>query len=91
MSAAIPTATSNPVGYFYLAHALLETGFLDLEPKVDCYERRRWLSWIVLFLPMKIAGLFFWLRGKNRFRTNTPVNRRLVAAVNSRDLLFVAP
>jgi SAM-dependent methyltransferase len=83
-----PRGRINPVGYFYLAHALLETGFLDLEPGVDCHERRSWLSWIVLFLPMKIVGLFFWLRGKNRFRTITPGNRALVAAVNSRDVLF---
>jgi SAM-dependent methyltransferase len=83
-----PHGRINPVGYFYLAHALLETGFLDLEPGVDCYERRSWLPWIVLFLPMKFAGLFFWLQGKNRFRTITPENRALVAAVNSRDLLL---
>ena len=83
-----PGGHINPVSYFYLAHALLETGFLDLEPRVDCYQRRSWLSWIALFLPMKIVGLFFWLREKNRFRTITPGNRALVAAVNSRDLLL---
>jgi len=37
---------------------------------------------------MKIVGLFFWWREKNRFRTITPGNRALVAAVNSRDLLL---
>ena len=78
----------NPVGYFYLAHALLEIGFLDLESRIDCYERRSWLSRIILLLPMKIVGLFFWLREKNRFRTITPENRALVAAMNSRDLLL---
>jgi SAM-dependent methyltransferase len=83
-----PDSRINPVGYFYLAHALLETGFLDLEPRVDCYRRRSWLFWLVLLLPMKILGLFFWLREKNRFRTITPGNRALVAAINSRDLLL---
>jgi SAM-dependent methyltransferase len=83
-----PDGRINPVGYFYLAHTLLETGFLDLEPRVDCNERRSRLLWIVLFLPMKIVGLFFWLREKNRFRTITPGNRALVATVNSRDLLL---
>jgi hypothetical protein len=39
-------------------------------------------------LPIKIAGLFFWLREKNKFRTVTAENRALVAAVNSRDLLL---
>ena len=83
-----PRGRINPVGYFYLAHALLETGFLDLEFRIDGYERRSRLSWIVLFLPIKIVGLFFWLREKNRLRTITPDHRALVAAVNSRDLLL---
>lgn len=83
-----PGGRINPVGYFYLAHALLESGFLDLEPRVDCYQPRSLLWWIVLFLPMKIVGLFFWLQEKNRFRTINPRNRSLVAAVNSRDLLL---
>ena len=83
-----PDGHINPVGYFYLGHALLETGFLDLEPGLDCYQRRSWLSWIILFLPMKVVGLFFWLQEKNRFRTITPENQALVAAVNSRDLML---
>jgi hypothetical protein len=37
---------------------------------------------------MKIAVLFFWQREKNKFRTITPENRDLVAAINSRDLLL---
>jgi SAM-dependent methyltransferase len=78
----------NPVGYFYLAHALVTTGFIDLQPRVDRHQRRSWLALIALFLPMKIAGLFFWYREKNKFRTITPENRELVAAVNSRDLLL---
>jgi len=78
----------NPIGYFYLAHALLETGFVDLECRVDCYQRGSWLWWIVLFLPVKIAGLFFCLREKNKLRTVATDNRAVVAAVNSRDLLL---
>ena len=83
-----PRGRINPVGYFYLAHALLETGFLDLESKIDRYERRSRVSWIILFLPIRIVGLLFWLREKNKFHTITPENRALVAAVNSRDLLL---
>jgi hypothetical protein len=83
-----PRGHINPVGYFYLAHALLETGFLDLEPRIDRCERRSRVSWIILFLPIKFVGLFFWFREKNKFRTITPENRGLVVAVNSRDLLL---
>jgi hypothetical protein len=67
---------------------LREIGFVDLQPRVDHYQRRSWLPFLILFLPMKIAVLFFWQREKNKFRTITPENRDLVAAINSRDLLL---
>jgi len=83
-----PGGHINPIGYFYLGHALRETGFVDLQPSVDHYQRRSWLPFVVLFLPMKIAALFFWQREKNKFHTITPDNRDLVAAINSRALLL---
>jgi SAM-dependent methyltransferase len=83
-----PGGHINPTGYFYLGHALREIGFVDLQPSVDRYQRRSWLPFVVLFLPIKIATLFFWQREKNKFRTITPENRSLVAAINSRDLLL---
>jgi SAM-dependent methyltransferase len=83
-----PGGHINPISYFYLGHALRETGFVDLQPSADHYQRRSWLPFVILFLPMKIAALFFWQREKNKFRTITPENRDLVAAINSRDLLL---
>jgi SAM-dependent methyltransferase len=83
-----PGGHINPIGYFYLGHALRETRFVDLQITVDHYQRRSWLPFFVLFLPMKIAGLFFWQHEKNKYRTITPENRDLVAAINSRDLLL---
>ena len=83
-----PGGHISPISYFYLGHALCETGFVDLQPRVDHYQRRSWLPFFVLFLPMKIAGLFFWQHEKNKYRTITPENRDLVAAINSRDLLL---
>jgi hypothetical protein len=65
-----------------------KTGFLDLKPRFDRYEGRSGVSWIIFFLPIKIISLLFWLREKNKFRTITPENRALVAAVNSRNLLL---
>jgi ubiquinone/menaquinone biosynthesis C-methylase UbiE len=83
-----PVGHINPISYFYLGHALRETGFVDLQPRVDHYQRRYWLPFVVLFLPMKIAALVFWQREKNKLHTITPENRDLVAAINSRDLLL---
>ena len=83
-----PGGHINPTGYFYLGHALREIGFVDLQPSVDRYQRRSWLPFVILFLPIKIATLFFWQREKNKFRTITPENRAVVAAINSRDLLL---
>src|SRR5207249_666691 len=72
----------------YLDNALRDTGFVDFHPSVDHYQRRSWVPFVLLFLPMKIAVLFFWQRERNKFRTITPENRDLVAAINSRDLLL---
>jgi ubiquinone/menaquinone biosynthesis C-methylase UbiE len=83
-----PGGHINPISYFYLGHALRETGFVDIQPRVDHYHRRSWLPFVLLFLPMKVTALFFWQREKNKFRTITPENRDLVAAINSRDLLL---
>ena len=68
-----PGGHISPISYFYLGHALCETGFVDLQPRVDHYQRRSWLPFFVLFLPMKIAGLFFWQHEKNKYR-NHPEN-----------------
>src|SRR5437773_11303194 len=83
-----PGGHINPIGSFYLGHALRETGFVDLQSTVDHYQRLSWLPLGILFLPMKVARLFFWQREKNKFRTITPENRDLVAAINSRDFLL---
>jgi SAM-dependent methyltransferase len=83
-----PGGHINPIGYFYLGHALREIGFVDLQPSVDRYQRRSWIAFALLFVPMKIAALVFWQREKNKYRRITPENRALVAAINSRDLLL---
>ena len=51
-----PGGHINPINYFYLGHALRETGFVDLRPSVDHYQRRSWLPFVILFLPMKVAA-----------------------------------
>ena len=83
-----PGGYINPISYFYLGHALRETGFVDIQPRVDLYQPGSWLPFVLLFLPMKIAAIFFWQREKNKFCTITLENRDLVAAINSRDLLL---
>jgi hypothetical protein len=77
-----------PLVIFILFMLSSKTGFLDLKPRIDRYEGRSRVSWIILFLPIKIISLLFWLREKNKFRTITPENRALVAAFNSRDPLL---
>lgn len=83
-----PAGHINPIGYFYLAHALAETGFTGIEPRVDHYQRRSWIGYVLLFVPIKIATLFFWQREENKFRTINEDNRVFVGAINSRDLLL---
>jgi len=83
-----PAGHINPVGYFYLAHALLETGFSTVRPFVDYYQRRSYFAYALLLLPIRIATAFFRQREGKKFRTIDDENRLLVAKINSRDLLL---
>lgn len=83
-----PAGHINPIGYFYLAHALREAGFASVQPFVDSYQRRSWLAYVLLWLPMQIAGAWFRWRESKKFHTLNADNRPLIAAINSRDLLL---
>ena len=83
-----PRGHINPVSWFYLAHALLEAGFVDLKFTVDHHQRRSLLSLVLLFLPIKIAGALFLRRERHKFKTINPENEWIVMSMNSQDILL---
>jgi SAM-dependent methyltransferase len=78
----------TPIPYFYLAHALLETGFSGLELDIDKVQRTS-LVWLVLAAPVIAGGwLQFATRERHRLRTITAANAPHVKVHRSWRLLL---
>lgn len=78
----------NPVAWPYLAHALLDAGFVDVDLAVDKYQRRSILALILLYLPIRIRGWFIYRRERQHFGTITGQNAWIVRKINSLDVLL---
>lgn len=77
----------TPLPYFYLAHALLDADFCDIELDVDRSQKSSSVL-AVLFYPLILLGwLRFWRREERKYRTLTPANRVHVARHRSWPLL----
>jgi SAM-dependent methyltransferase len=83
-----PRGHINPVGLFYLVHALLEANFIDIRLNVDRYQRRSLFAFFLLYLPIYIAGRYNYRREIKKYRTITPQNDWAVRALNSRHVLL---
>ncbi len=78
----------NPVGWFYLAHALLDAGFVGPSASVDRWQRSAYVPFALFYLPIRILAARAWRKEAGKFRTLTPANRPLLASINSPDLLL---
>jgi ubiquinone/menaquinone biosynthesis C-methylase UbiE len=57
-----PRGHINPVSWFYLAHALLETGFTEVKLSVDRYQRRSLITFILFSIPIYMGGAYAYQR-----------------------------
>jgi SAM-dependent methyltransferase len=78
----------NPVSWFYLAHALLSAGFQNLRLSVDKYQRRSFLAFPFLALPIYLGNRIVYHRDAKKYRTLDERNTFAVRAMNSFDVLF---
>jgi len=79
----------SPVGWFYLAHAMLKTGFENLQVRVDRFQRRSIIALVFLYLPIRLLGRFFlYLERRTNIQSITPENEPLVRQINTLDLLL---
>ena len=83
-----PRGHINPVGWFYLAHALLDAGFVDLKLSIDKYQRRSLISFILLYMPIQVAGWYAYRRELKKYRTINAQNNGLVRKINSREIML---
>lgn len=78
----------NPVSWFYLSHALLSAGFRDFRVTVDKYQRRSFLAFPFLIIPLHSTNWIVYHRDKNTYGTLDGRNAWAVRAMNSPDLLL---
>lgn len=78
----------NPVSWFYLSHALLSSGFEDLCVSIDKYQRRSFLAYAFLILPIRAGNGIVYRRDEKKYLTLDERNAWTVRAMNSTDLLL---
>lgn len=83
-----PAGHINPVAWFYLAHALLDAGFLNIKLEVDKYQRRSLISFLLLYLPIQLTGWYAYRRELKKFRTINAQNEQAVRKINSPDIML---
>jgi SAM-dependent methyltransferase len=78
----------TPVNWFYLGHALLMAGLRDLRVTVDKYQRRSFLAYLILLIPLRLSNAVVYRRDEKKYKTLNETNSWMVRLMNSRDLLL---
>lgn len=70
----------TPIPYFYLAHALADAGFVNVELGIDKVQKTS-LLWLLLLAPViLVGGAHFMALERSRFKTLTAENEPFVKA-----------
>jgi hypothetical protein len=78
----------NPVSYFYLAHALTDAGFVDVNVSIDKRQRAS-MVWLLLFwLPIRLFAIWAMYHEKWRHQAIDAANEGFVRQMNCTDLLL---
>lgn len=83
-----PRGHISPIGWFYLANALLSVGFTDLAVRVDKYQRRSFVPFALLSAPLRLTNRIAMRREEKKYLTIGEKNASTVRAINSTDLLL---
>ena len=78
----------NPVGYFYLAHALGSASFGEISVSVDKRQRRSLVSLALLWVPIRWFSAVALRREREKRQTLDARNEPFVRSMNSTDMLL---
>ena len=79
----------SPTSWFYLGHALLQTGFVNLNVTVDHLQRRSVFALSLLYLPIRLVSAISLARERRaNILSITPENEPLVRDLNRIQLLL---
>jgi ubiquinone/menaquinone biosynthesis C-methylase UbiE len=82
------TGHINPISYFYLTHALLETNFSSVSLSFDKYQRSGMAKLVLLYLPIKAFGLLAFRKEISKYHGIDASNFELVKSINSMGMLL---
>ena len=82
-----PTGHINPLGYFYLAHALHKAGFREIRFSVDRFQKTSLFWLLLLWGPIRLAVALGLRREKSRYATLDEANEGFVREMNSGSML----
>lgn len=78
----------NPVSYFYIAHALMDAGFEQVDWTVDKSQRSAIAKLIFWYPLIRFFGALAYRREVVRYKTIDPQNAPFVRAMNHPDMLL---
>lgn len=78
----------SPFSYFYLYHALRESGFAEVELSIDKYQRSGIAKLVFLYLPIKLQEMYIKRKEIVKYKTIDETNRDAVSLMNSLKILL---
>lgn len=76
------------IPYFYLYHAMRESGFENISMNVDKFQRSGMAKLFFLYLPIKIMDFLIKRKEKLKYNTIDRKNKDVVNKINSKELLL---
>jgi hypothetical protein len=78
----------NPISYFYLAHALAESGFQNIKLEIDNIQTSALPKLILLWPFIALFGFLARRREIRKYKTVDQSNEAIVTAMNSLTMLL---
>jgi ubiquinone/menaquinone biosynthesis C-methylase UbiE len=78
----------SSISYFYIYHALRESGFIGIDFKIDKYQRSGLAKLLLLYLPIKIKAIFIKRKEASKYQTIDRTNIEVVNQMNSLKILL---
>jgi len=78
----------NPVSWFYLAHAMMDAGLVDVSWSIDRCQRSSYLPFSLLYPLILLGGAWAMYSEETRYNTLDAANEPLVKAINHPKMLL---
>jgi ubiquinone/menaquinone biosynthesis C-methylase UbiE len=78
----------SPISYFYLYHAMKESGFNEISFEIDKYQRSGMVKLALLHFPIQIKDKLIKRKERLKFKTIDKTNLDIVNQINSPKLLL---